>query len=193
VAKEEHARWAKDAEEVHIYSHQLAGLLREKYPLLIAEIIKLFGWIAEADRAIDQINATAPSGEGLRLKHVELLARGIEDGFRNTDTKILEKCVLPELVRGHGAGKQLWPPAQPNLALEIFEQTQMLMRGTAGWPPTREQILAAQEARAEDNQRYADAGRERERERERLNAERAARARDFELEQRLLRSGELSR
>jgi hypothetical protein len=191
VAREVHAEWCKNADEVGVYANQLAIQLREKYPLLIAEIIKLFGWIVEADRAIDALNRSAPPGEGLRLRHVEQIARGIEDGFRNTDTKILERCVLPEFVPGHGTCKELWPPAQPNLSLQIFAQTRAMMQGVSGWPPTREQILADPDRRAEDSQRHADAGRARELERQRLNAEREARARDYALEQRLLRAGEV--
>jgi hypothetical protein len=115
-----------------------------------------------------------------RLRKVEQVARSVD--FNPADN-FIQKCQLPELVIGSNAPpKMLWPPPQPNYALEYALSVGRMMSGPAMMPPTEQQ-------RAEASRRHMQYIEEREQGREKLNAEAAARAAAHEAEQKRFASG----
>jgi hypothetical protein len=76
------------------------------YPAVETKLTDILQRIAECDKEISHINATAPSGEPLRLREVELAARDLEH-FTRAAPSIAHGLKLPHWEE---PSRLAWPP-----------------------------------------------------------------------------------
>jgi len=92
--------------------------LRERYPVLVAELINLVQSIAPLDALIRQVNAGRPDGEH-SLQETECLARDVT-GFglpgHGGLLSLLTELKLPKFKSDDNAYQYLWPPRVPSMA-----------------------------------------------------------------------------
>jgi hypothetical protein len=178
LQREQAADWELKSRQIELMVVKTARIMLRRYPKAVDELVEVFRLVKAVDKAVDEINATAPIGVTRRLAKTELVARDI-DGFYSTDVSIVEKCVLPAFV-SHGSS-YAWPPPQRNWVVDYVESMTAMLRG-APPPPTEEERIAAA-------QQHIAHGEEMEREHQRLNAEAHARAEAAAAERRRLANG----
>jgi hypothetical protein len=153
------ARVAAIAQEVSSGYHELAGKLAELLRRVVA-----------VNKEIAQINVRAryESMRGLNTVH-EIL---------KIDQRAFEQIKLPVLVTNGTSAEDIWPPPQPNVAVQYSQMVLAMCQGNPMDTRDYQQRLADDERRkADETARVLAFYEEQERGRERLNAEAAARAR----------------
>jgi hypothetical protein len=107
--------WREDYAAIKVRRDAVAQQLRERYPQLVEELVTFMTSIAAIDKDVDRINLAAPCGDYLRLRGVELTARGL-DRLLQPDISITQELRLPNFTRGEGEPLLAYPPPQPTLA-----------------------------------------------------------------------------
>jgi len=128
------ARWRIGYAEVETKRDALAAELREMYPPIVARITDLFTRIRACDHEVSRVNGSAPSGEPLRLREVELAARDLEH-FTRAEPSIARELKLPHWDE---PSRLAWPPPrQFNPAM--FAPLPFDRRFTVDWASEREE------------------------------------------------------
>jgi hypothetical protein len=109
------AAWGEDFKKVEVRRDALATELAETYPMLAKKLIDLLNRIAAIDKEVGRINGSAPYGANLRLREVELEARGL-DRFTLDTPSIAKELRLPHFDRSSGQPAWPPPPALPDFA-----------------------------------------------------------------------------
>jgi hypothetical protein len=154
---------------------RLADEFLDAYQRATIELVDVFERIATMDAEVTRVNG-APGCQRY-LKKTELVARGITQ--LDPAYSIMKKCQLPQLAN---PAVMLWPPPQPNIALEYALSIERMMRGPGMLPPTEQEKIEA-------SKRQMEFYEEQEAGRERLNAEAHARAEAASVERRKIAAG----
>jgi hypothetical protein len=166
--QEKLAAWTADFEQVQTKRDVLAKELRERYPVLAAELVNLMVRIKEVDAEVRRVALSAPLGAKGRLHEVELTARGI-DRLSPPDVEIARELRLPNFSRADNEPVLAWPPREPTLAeqyLATMPPPQYDARYSADWHTTLaerdEKLKAEADYVAAHYQRQAEERRKRE-------------------------------
>ena len=124
-AQEYLAAWREEFKEVEARRDTLAAELKEIYPTIEAKLADIFQRIAECDKEVSRINGSAPSGEPLRLREVELAARDLEH-FTRAAASIAHELKLPRLGGAEQAGVAAAAPVRPGFVRACAVQPSLL-------------------------------------------------------------------
>jgi hypothetical protein len=119
VDAEHVAAWREDYAKVKEKRDAMAERLRERYPVIVEELVALMTNIAGVDKEVTSINARAPSGDFPRLRSVELAARNV-DRLERPDVSIPRELRLPNLTRAADGAVHAWPPSQSLVSPEAL-------------------------------------------------------------------------
>ena len=111
--------WLNDYAAVKVRRDAAAEQLRERYPIIVAELVALMADIAATDREVDRINVAAPYGDYPRLRGVELTACGL-DRLLQPDISIVQELRLPCFDCAPDMPLMAYPLPVPNLALQAL-------------------------------------------------------------------------
>ena len=107
LAAEQNAAWDGDYQTVQAQVEEVAHRFAV-YPELVNELVAIFVEAQEVDREVNRINAAAPAGQHRRLRHVELVARGLDQHDRDHPA-LSGNLRLPDWQHSE---TMAWPPPQ---------------------------------------------------------------------------------
>jgi hypothetical protein len=115
AAAEYLTHWRADYEVLKGKCDASASELGEVYPKVVSQLVDLLGRIAANDAELSSLHQARPSGAGLHLAGVELVARNL-NGFTRDDPPIARDLKLPDWAN---TAKMAWPVPSVPLALLV--------------------------------------------------------------------------
>lgn len=162
-----HERWLADYRRVKTRRDEAVALFATYQPHAEA-IANLFAVASEVDREVRRINGSAPDGEHLRLRSVELEARN-RDSFSRDNPSLASTVVLRDWAN---SGKSLWPvTSSGSLAAAFAASTAVPYHPGPRWSDADEVTRRHQEAERERQRISEFYQRETQQQEERLNRE----------------------
>ena len=143
LAAEQNAAWDGDYQTVQAQVEEVAHRFAV-YPELVNELVAIFVEAQEVDREVNRINAAAPAGQHRRLRHVELVARGLDRHDRDHPA-LSGNLKLPDWQRSE---TMAWPPPQ-HWDTSLFAPAPFDRRYSADWAAAREEEQQAMRAEQE--------------------------------------------
>ncbi|OJU24194.1 MAG: hypothetical protein BGN91_00930 [Nitrobacter sp. 62-13] len=148
-------RWYADCERVQARLEEAVSAFREYHEHAQA-IADMFALAANVDKEVDRINASAPDGVHMRLKPVELQARGLDRFDRNHPSL----AATAELGCWDDSSRKVWPLRHSNsLAVAVAASMSVLYHPGGAW--AEPEVQARRRAEIEKQQREIAAYHER--------------------------------